>query len=158
MPTTYVENSTPKDASSKIVALSFLSWCTLIDIAPANSKNGNITWSSTKLKSKLSVIVYAISMKEGKKNPSINTTIDSIIAKIIRPIVIGSFNNLMFIIEKKEANIRRIVLSSRISNFLFSINEKVWVTSSTKNVLSFNKLSEIKYKFKHDYKRSTKNC
>ena len=71
-------------------------------------------------------------MKEGKKKPSINTTIDSIIAKIIRPIVIGSFNNLMFIIEKKEANIRRIVLSSRISNFLFSINEKVWVTSSTK--------------------------
>ena len=107
------------------MALSFLSWCTLIDIAPANSKNGNMTWSSTKLKSKLSVIVYAISMKEGKKNPSINTTIDSIIAKIIRPIVIGSFNNLMFIIEKKEANIRRIVLSSRISNFLFSIDEKV---------------------------------
>ena len=116
MPTTYVENNTPNDASNKIVILSFLSWWTLIDIAPANSKNGSITCSNTKLKSKLSVIVYARSMKEGKKKPSIKTIIDRAIARIIRPIVIGNFNNLMFIIEKKEASIRRIVLISRISS------------------------------------------
>ena len=44
---------------SGIVILSFLSICTLMDIAPANRRKGSITFMSMKLKSKLSVIVYA---------------------------------------------------------------------------------------------------
>jgi|ETN01SMinimDraft_1059929.scaffolds.fasta_scaffold504395_2 hypothetical protein len=56
-------------------------------------------------------------MKVGKKNPRIRTTIDRAIAIIIRPIVIGSFKTLKFIIEKKEARIRSKALNSKISNF-----------------------------------------
>ena len=74
-------------------------------------------------------------MKVGKKNPRIRTTIDRAIAIIIRPIVIGSFKTLKFIIEKKEDRIRSKALNSKISNFWVSSKEYVWVVSSTKKNL-----------------------
>ena len=80
-----------------------------------------MTFINMKLKSKLSVIVYAISNIVGKKKPEIKINIDSAIARIIRPIVIGSFRYLKFTIEKKEARMSSIVVSSSISSLLFSI-------------------------------------
>ena len=62
-----------------------------------------------------------MSRKVGKKKPKIRITIDSAIAKIINPIVIGSLRNLKFTIEKKDASISKIVVSSRMSSLLFSI-------------------------------------
>ena len=71
-----------------------------------------MTFINIKLKSKLSVIVYAISNIVGKKKPEIKINIDSAIARIIRPMVIGSFRYLKFTIEKKEARMSSIVVSS----------------------------------------------
>jgi len=82
-------------------------------------------FNRTKLKSKLSVIVYARFSIDGKKYPINNILIDNVIASIISPMVIGSFSILKFIIENSDARIRRIVLNSRTSNFLFSISENV---------------------------------
>ena len=62
---------------------------------------------------------------DGKKYPINNKLIDNAIASIISPMVIGSFSILKFIIENSDARIRRIVLNSRTSNFLFSISENV---------------------------------
>ena len=118
-----MEKSTPKDARTRIVTLSFLRRCTFIDIAPAKRRKGNITFRSIKLKSKLTVIEKARSMNEGKKKPRIRINTDKAIAITIKPIVIGSFKNLKFTIEKIDAKISKMVLSSRISNFWFSNNE-----------------------------------
>ena len=49
--------------------------------------------------------------------------IDNAIANIISPIVIGSFKYLRFTMEKKEAKIKSMVLSSSMSSLLFSISE-----------------------------------
>ena len=60
--------------------------------------------------------------------------IDNAIANIISPIVIGSFKYLRFTMEKKEAKIKSMVLSSSMSSLLFSMSEYPWFNSSTKNL------------------------
>ena len=65
---------------------------------------------------------------------------DNAIAKIIRPIVIGNFKYLRFTIEKKDAKIKSIVLSSSMSSLLFSISEYPWFNSSTKNLFLFKNM------------------
>ena len=117
------------------MSLSFLSMWTLIDMAPANNRNGSIMFMSMKLKSKLSVMVYAISRNVGKKKPKIKITIESAIAKIIKPIVIGSLRNLKLTIEKNEASMSSMVVSSRMSSLLFSIKLYPWFSSSTKKLI-----------------------
>ena len=82
-------------------------------------------YKRTKIKSQLTENVYNRLSKEGKIYPINNRLIDNAIASIISPMVIGSFSILKFIIENRDARIRRIVLNSRTSNFLFSISENV---------------------------------
>ena len=70
-----------------------------------------------------------------KKKPKIKITIESAIAKIIKPIVIGSLRNLKFTIEKNEASMSNMVVSSRMSSLLFSIKLYPWFSSSTKKLI-----------------------
>ena len=49
----------------------------------------------------------------GKIIPTIKTIIDKHIAKIIKPIVCGSFSNLKLIIEKKDAKRSKTVVISK---------------------------------------------
>ena len=65
---------------------------------------------------------------------------DNAIAKIIRPIVIGNFKYLRFTIEKKDAKIKSIVLSSSMSSLLFSMSEYPWFNSSTKKLFLFKNM------------------
>ena len=64
------------------------------------------------LKSKLLFITITDSKNFGKIKPIIKIAIDKPIANIIKPMVWGSFNNLKLIIEKIEANISRVPVSS----------------------------------------------
>ena len=119
IPTVNVEKTTPKEASNRIVNLSFNSSWTLIEIAPANKRKGSITSISKVLKSNFWVMLEAASKKSGKTNPTIKTITDKIIAKTINPIVWGSFKSLKFTIEKIEAKRSKIVESSRM--FIFFV-------------------------------------
>ena len=65
------------------------------------------------LKSKLLVSEVTTAKNSGKTIPTIKTIIDKPIAKIIKPIVCGSFSNRKFIIEKKEAKRRSTVVISK---------------------------------------------
>ena len=87
--------------------------------APAKRRNGNITLMSSKSKSNCLVNELAASRNSGKINPTIRTTKDRAIARIIKPIVWGNFRNLKLITEKTEANKRRTVESSNISIIVF---------------------------------------
>ena len=71
------------------------------------------------IKSNCFVNELAASRNSGKINPTIRTTKDRAIARIIKPIVWGNFRNLKLITEKTEANKRRTVESSNISIIVF---------------------------------------
>ena len=60
-----------------------------------------------------------VSKTAGKIIPIIKTNKDKIRAKIIRPIVIGSFKSLMLIREKTEARQSKIVDNSNIPTVFF---------------------------------------
>tara|TARA_B100001245_G_C22698079_1_gene340302 strand:+ start:252 stop:437 length:186 start_codon:yes stop_codon:yes gene_type:complete len=57
---------------------------------------------------------------------------DKVIAKIIKPIVRGSFNTRKLIIEKRDAKHKRIVVNSNPSRCISKKDEKVDVISSIK--------------------------
>ena len=58
-------------------------------------------------------IFYLTIKNSGKIIPTIKTITDKHIAKIIKPIVWGSFSNLKLIIEKKDAKRSKTVVISK---------------------------------------------
>ena len=80
-----------------------------------NVREGSITSTSRTLKSNFLVRLVAVAKNSGETKPTAKTPTESTIAKIIKPIVVGSLSNRRFMRENAEARMSKNVVNSRAS-------------------------------------------
>ena len=74
-----------------------------------------MTLTSSSLKSNFLVNEVAKDKKSGKTNPIANTLIDKKIARIIKPMVVGSLSKRRLMSENSEARMSKSVVNSKTS-------------------------------------------